>query len=282
MGFREPRSVIQTTSLDSETRIAIWNVLVVLQEVFKDLAERYSPDAQMQDRVVRRLWLEHFKKPRDERPSFDRTVWMQVKNEVLEGEWFDVLDVVERSVQALRPPQDAAGQGETYSSAMAKAFNDCFEKFLVGYRFIGQEIVPVDSSEDAEAVRDAIDSSSVVSGSRRSLSKAVELLADRQAPDYANSIKESISSVEAVTRRITGQTTLGAGLKQLEKAGLTLHPALKDGWLKLYGWSSDEDGVRHGSIDAATVDQAMAKYMLVTCSAFVSYLIEEARKTDLV
>ncbi|MGJ7560939.1 hypothetical protein ACSFCF_10310, partial [Brevibacterium casei] len=33
-----------------------------------------------------------------------------------------------------------------------------------------------------------------------------------------------------------------------------------------------------GGVDAASIDQAMAKYMLVTCSAFVAYLIEEGRK----
>jgi hypothetical protein len=110
----------------------------------------------------------------------------------------------------------------------------------------------------------------------------VRLLADRQNPDYPNSVKESISAVEAITKRITGENTLGAGLKKLQTAGLNIHPALKDGWLKIYGWTSDENGVRHGAIDAATIDQTVAKYMLVSCSAFVSYLVEEGRKANLI
>ena len=76
-------------------------------------------------------------------------------------------------------------------------------------------------------------------------------------------------------------STLGAGLKKLETAGVSIHPALRLGWDKLYGWASDESGVRHGSIDAASVDQSLAKYMVVASSAFVSYLIEEGRKASL-
>lgn len=88
--------------------------------------------------------------------------------------------------------------------------------------------------------------------------------------------------MEAVVKKVTGANDdLAAGLKKLENAGLSIHPALKGAWLKMYGWTSDEDGIRHGGIDAADADQALAKYVLVTCSAFVSYLIEEGRKAGL-
>ena len=40
---------------------------------------------------------------------------------------------------------------------------------------------------------------------------------------------------------------LGAGLNNLEAAGLAIHPALRGAWSKMYGWTSDESGIRHGS-----------------------------------
>lgn len=116
---------------------------------------------------------------------------------------------------------------------------------------------------------------------RHSLDRAVELLADRTTPDYPNSIKESISAVEAIVKKITGEGTLGAGLKKLEAAGLTIHPALRGAWSQMYGWTSDDNGIRHAGIEAANADQALAKYMLVTCSAFVSYLVVEGNKVGL-
>jgi len=84
-----------------------------------------------------------------------------------------------------------------------------------------------------------------------------------------------------MVRAFSGGKTLGAGLKKLEDAGLEIHTTLKVAWDKLYGWTSDEQGIRHGGIKASEADESLAKYMLISCSAFVSYLLEEASKKDL-
>ena len=106
------------------------------------------------------------------------------------------------------------------------------------------------------------------------LQKALTLLSDRKNPDYPNSMKESISAVEALCKKITGddKATLGKALDSLKKAQLPLHPSLLIAFDRLYGYTSDAGGIRHGSIDIATVDYPLAKFMLVTCSAFVDYI----------
>lgn len=44
----------------------------------------------------------------------------------------------------------------------------------------------------------------------------------------------------------------------------------------MFGYTSDADGIRHGGEgEPVDLDPAFAKYMLVTCSAFVNYLAEE-------
>lgn len=53
---------------------------------------------------------------------------------------------------------------------------------------------------------------------------------------------------------------------------------MEQAFIKLYGYTSDEDGVRHGGIDFNNVPAEDAKYMLVSCSAFVNYLIEKYEK----
>lgn len=253
--------------------------MVILQEVFDEQLRGYHDSGPTHDELLMSMWVNHFKRPRDEQPRRAAT-WSLIKKEILEGEWFDALDILERASKVLA--QTDKERGEDSSGAFTDALNDRFEKYLVGFRFIGNEITPVDSTAEAESVDAALNDSASIAGARHSLERAVELLADRQNPDYANSVKESISAVEAISKKITGEGTLGAGLKKLQSAGLDIHPALKEGWLKIYGWTSDEDGVRHGAIDAASVDQTMAKYMLVSCSAFVSYLIDEGRKSGLI
>jgi hypothetical protein len=270
MGHRQARSAVQSDSLDDDTRVALWNVF----SITKDLLD---PD--FESSVLTGVWIWEFKNAHDKRPDYDHRIWAEVKAYILRRQWWEVLDLIEAIVRQMWKHADA------YSSdapeAIAGGFNNCFERFLVGYRFVGLEITPIDSTAEANAVVGAQEDAVSIAGARHALDRAVELLADRQMPDYPNSIKESISAVEAVVKKVTGEGTLGKGLTKLEGAGLTVHPALKGAWSQMYGWTSNDDGIRHGGIEAAAADQALAKYVLVTCSAFVSYLIEEGRKAGL-
>lgn len=278
LGRRPIRSVIQREELDAETRTELWNVFVVLREILDQAyQDTYRGDSTRYD-VVMALWTWEFKRPRDEMRS-ESAVWSELKSRVLTGEWFDVLDMAEAAVKYLDRYKTSATND--LASVMIGAFNNRFEHFLVAYRFVGQELTPLDSSAEADAVATAQVDTNAFGGARHALDRAIVLLSDRQNPDYANSVKESILAVEAIVRTVTDESTLGAGLARLEGAGLTIHPALRSSWSKMYGWVSDADGIRHAGLRGADVDQALAKYVLVACSAFVSYLIEEARKCGL-
>lgn len=82
------------------------------------------------------------------------------------------------------------------------------------------------------------------------------MLSDRDNPDPRNGIKESISAVESACKKLTG-----------------LDEDLREALQKLYSWTSDDSGMRHGLSSAPTVTFADAQSMLVTCSAFVNYLL---------
>jgi hypothetical protein len=85
-------------------------------------------------------------------------------------------------------------------------------------------------------------------------------LSARDSPDYRNSFKESISAVEAACQIITRdpKATLGAAVKKLEDCGIKLHSAFR------------------GALDEPTLDSDDARFMLVSCSAFVNYLKTKA------
>ena len=278
-GHIEVRTLTQRENLDDETRLALWNTLAPMMEVFAKGRERFdSQDDTVEQGILLDLWTRDFQRARDERASTSY-VWGLVKERVLTGEWNEAMDILEAVVKYTGKHKTSRTQ--KLQSTVLGALNNSFETHLVGYRFIGQEITPVDSNAEAEAITTAQTDAAPIAGARHALDRAVELLADRATPDYPNSIKESISAVESIVKKITGEGTLGAGLGKLDAAGLAMHPALKAAWLKMYGWTSDDDGIRHGEIEAADADQALAKYVLVTCSAFVSYLIEEGSKRGL-
>ena len=59
---------------------------------------------------------------------------------------------------------------------------------------------------------------------------------------------------------------------------VVLHPALSSAFDKLYGYTSDEQGIRHALLDSSNLQQEDAVFMLVSCSAFVSYLIAKSAR----
>ncbi len=60
-----------------------------------------------------------------------------------------------------------------------------------------------------------------------------------------------------------------------------MHPQLKAAFQSLYTYTNDADGIRHALKDAPDVALEDATFMLVTCSAFINYMIEKARKAGI-
>lgn len=180
--------------------------------------------------------------------------------------WFNVYDFIETAA--------AQWRDEGVASKFRNDINHVLERCLAGYRFVGTQITKLTDDVQIDAIEAAQADATTVPPAREHLVRAATLLNDRHNPDYANSIKESIAAVEAAARFVAGnqKATLGDALKKIPG----LHPALRDGWLKMYGYTSDADGIRHAATDEITVDGDHALYFLVTCSAFVSLLLAKA------
>ena len=92
--------------------------------------------------------------------------------------------------------------------------------------------------------------------------------------DWAASVRESVHAVESVARQLNPKAaTVLPALKSLE-AQSALHPALKGAFAKLYGYTSDEQGIRHALLEKqqASVGMDEAVFMLGACASFASYL----------
>lgn len=272
-GYKEPRTFLQRESLDDRTRREIWNLIAILPRALSELS-----DYKTEDSLLERLWTGYFLEARDETPS-SVVVWKTVKGVLHEAAWYEVFDLLEAFVKTLQRTEAAQSQG--LHEAIVTRLNDVLKHNLVAYRMVDNQIVPIDSQTAIDAVTAALPDTDTLTGVRKHLDNARTHLSNRISPDYANSIKESVSAVEAPVRVLTQEQTLGAGLKALELKGLRIHPSLKKSWQTMYGWASDANGIRHGSINTPDADQAIAKYVLVTSSAFVSYLTEKGQELNL-
>lgn len=159
--------------------------------------------------------------------------------------------------------------------------NELFEREYVGYRFIESEITPISDDIEVAEIEKSLDIE--FQGCKSHIKKSLGFLSDRENPDYKNSIKESISAVESICQIITqnSKATLGEALKKLEDHGVKIHEAMRKSFSSLYGYTSDEGGIRHcEGMFRSDVSFEEAKYMLVSCCAFVNYLIAEYGKID--
>jgi hypothetical protein len=145
--------------------------------------------------------------------------------------------------------------------------------------FDGDTIAPISSEHEAGAFQSALKASGEArfEGARRHLKDAAKELTNG---NWAASIRESIHAVEAAAKIIVpGANTLGPALTALAKKKV-IHAALQNGFSNLYGFTSDEQGIRHSLLEKgeAEVDAVDAQYMLGACAAFVSYLLARARQ----
>ena len=85
----------------------------------------------------------------------------------------------------------------------------------------------------------------------------------------------AIAVSSALTQMAKGKT-LGQALKVLDKKG-KLHGSLYKGFSALYGYTSDADGIRHAMMDESNLVYSDAKYMFVSCTTFINYLIDKTK-----
>lgn len=181
-------------------------------------------------------------------------------------EWFQCFDFIEILLQF-----DYMNTTEESLIRLKDNLNNDFENEKMGYRIIDNQIVDITNESEIEEIEEAIDSNFNTVNDH--IQKSLELYSDRKNPDYKNSIKESITAVESMCCIICGENVeLGKALGRLEKNGIYIHGAMKNGFQSLYGYTSDESGIRHGGTEDKEVTEEDAKFMLITCSAFVNYL----------
>lgn len=135
-------------------------------------------------------------------------------------------------------------------------------------------ILPQATEQEGESIINAINDVDALgmSGAKEHLRSAGESINHH---DWPESIRYSISAVESVARQLDPNASkkLGTALKRL-RDNHELHPALVEAFLKLYGYTSDESGIRHPLLEDATanVGSEEAIFMFGACASFVTYL----------
>ena len=274
-GFKKVRDTIQHNSIDEPLRNSLWSLfkLYIWDNVEYSLG--IISDCTLTSRenrgvyeLCKSLWFDFFKLPLDSLSWECETVYMGLRNYYYKFEWYEVYDFIQFVAQNY--------DGYKFDrDGFVRQCNKALERELSAYRFIDLQIAPITEHEQLKEVEQAL--GKMNTPIRAHLKRALELLSDRKSPDYRNSIKESISAVESLVVKTNGgkKGTLGQLIKILESS-IGLHPALGKAFSNLYGYTSDEDGIRHAIFELKDIKFEDAKYFLVICSAFINYIEAKA------
>lgn len=265
--------MIQHECISDELRCRIWN-LFSQQEIkagglaSKRLGQALNGEQTIEEKIIDRMGF------LIDTGSKDVTIESQLKNNILKFfNWFEIYDFIDIHISFLT---------DNERDTRIKQYNELLEQEKAGYRIVAGEVAPLTNKSEIESIEQATKTPYV--SVNQHIKKALAFYADIKNPDYENSVKESISAVEAMCCIITGMSganaTLGKALKKLKENGVHIHSAMESAFSALYGYTSDENGIRHGGIDFTNVPSEDAKYMLVSCSAFVNYLIEKWSKVQ--
>jgi len=271
IGKKETRTELEKEGVSDELANSLWTLYLEHTLKSKKVSVYTTEKTSEKTRFFRSMWIDFFKRP------IDTLINNNYRTEVdfLEAnkhvriwyygvEWYDKLDFMEFCVNY-------------DNNKFANLYNDYLKRELSAYRFIDGNLTEINSKEEIVEIEQAINNSGKYTSVKSHLKTSLKLLSDLKNPDYRNSIKESISAVEALCKIIIGdnKTTLGQALKVIEKKH-KIPKALQSAFGSLYGYTSNEGGIRHSLLEqGVNINVEEARFMLITCSAFINYLISK-------
>ncbi len=270
VGITKIKTELQIKSIDDVLRTRIYNIIILL--LIKNL-EYHIDESDSFYKLIKSMWHYFFKLDLDTIPPTRDSFNNFLKKYFIECEWYKVYNLIEFLYQELPDGNEE----------FKKYINNVLEEELSSYRIVGEEVVQITDKKEIIEVEEALLKSEEkkLNVVYKHLDSAISKFSDKEKPDYRNSIKESISAVESISKIISGNPKAGfrEALEVIEK-NIGIHKALKKGFLAIYGYSSDSGGIRHAMTDELNpVHFEDAKFMLIACSALINYLIVKADKS---
>lgn len=269
---------IQKESLDERIRTRLFNFFIDYIKIYSITKDAINLQEKIANLFLREFYLTDILYVNSEWQSYKTFDFFinAVKNTIYKDYWHNVFSFIEFWNEI-----DLMLTEKSTNNMFKKEINSMFEKEFVGYRLVDIHVVPITDDLEIQTIQDI--SKNPYIEVREHISNALGKLSNRENPDYENSIKESISSVEAMSKILVGQpkATLTKALNRLGKEGIYIHPQMKEAFINLYSYTSDDSGVRHSKkIGGVNSSFEEAKFMLVACSAFNNYLLSNKKNIE--
>jgi hypothetical protein len=249
-------------------RVRIWRVLHSSMKSHVD-AGQFFGDWEL---IFEDMHVERFGRMSDEFENFPPALMGEVRGILETGDYIKFFGILQWILRHPACPE-----------YLSRELDAVLSNTQAAYRiFDGDTIAPIASQAEAATLQRAFADTkgAEFKGARSHLQKAANELTEGR---YADSVRESIHAVESVAELLEPSGELSKALARLASSA-GIHGGMKAAFLSLYGYTSNEEGIRHALLEAdkASVDEADALFMIGACAAFVSYLINKARKAGLI
>jgi len=260
-GYTPVLDTIQFESMNDDLRNSLWSLIdIYIWHIDPSPLHAYNTDKI--NIYFKHLWLNFFKQPTDTIPVFTDETINKIRIYFFDARWHEIYSFMEFTLKHFDLDN------------LNKEVNTLLKREFSAYRFIGSVFTEITDEQEITLLNETL-TDNEFPGASNHLQRSLELLSNRQAPDYPNSIKESISSVESLVQAITNKSsgTLGTLIKSIDP-GDKIHPAFKEAISKLYGYTSNKGGIRHANFNESNkdIDFADAKFILILCTSFIYYI----------
>lgn len=277
-GYEPLPEAMRLEHLSDRVRIQIWNPIrsLLMDNSREDILLQETCFTDAGERFVERVLGQVRNRPEDEINTGYEHTMKSIKSFVLQRNFNRVLDLVE-----------IIGNDDACGEQFVEQSHGLFEFHAAPYRFdISRppfQFIPRGSKEQGEAIQRAVDAlrQAQMGGASAHLRKAAEAMNDRR---HAESVGNSIHAVESVACLIDPKAakTLSPALKSLQDRGVLNHEALAKAFSALYGYSSNEQGIRHALLDRSEANVGLdeAMFMYGACASFAAYLVSKHRQIN--
>ena len=262
-GYEELPTPLKLEELPAEARTHIWNVFYAFIENTK---ASFRTVGGMWEQILLTKHVRHDNFTLDEWDNSFEHHRRSLRHSIQNLPFNKVFDLIQFVIRhPMCPPE--------FIDAMKRTFASCRLAYKIDTTN-PPTIIPSVTEAEGNTIVESLQllHRAGLEGSASHLRKASEYI---NSNDWAGSIRESIHAVESVARQLDPKSsgTLRGALAALENRQ-ALHPALKEAFTKLYGYTSNEQGIRHALLDRSSANVGIdeAVFMLGACAPFASYL----------
>ncbi len=272
-GYKQESVVLQLENVNLDLRNAVYSLVFEISEKFlirkSSYISNYDSEYKDFESFIKNFFVRILRTPIDEIPDEFHVRMSIIKNYLRNSEWFKVYDFIEFVF-------DFLVSCNFYIEDLREIeglFNAILEEFSSGYRIIHGKVSPITSQVEIDEINQAADDASKEVAHH--INKAIAQFSKKPNPDFPNTIKESISALEGQMRLMTGESTYGRALKELQSKGKIPNNELVKMLENFYAYTNNKkDGIRHAKVEGGEIDVGFdeAKLSLVVSSAIINYL----------